>query len=194
MRVPVELPDGSHHHRVSCQSAKETNVFSESESPNSGTVLDTQKGSNARYVPFQSALPETGVSVKRAEAEFAELNREFSHLSQQNQKLSRTTSRRSNLKEKDVEKTATSETENEPFDLEETLRGNRAQDVQHGIKSKRVGVLWEDLTVSGIGGARNIVKTFPQGNYCVLLRVTMKLLTNVHVSLHRFLQYSRDFD
>ena len=41
------------------------------------------------------------------------------------------------------------------------MRCTKEDDVASGIKSKRIGLIWEGLTVRGVGGARNIVKTFP---------------------------------
>lgn len=107
-----------------------------------------------------------GVDVRRAEADFAELKRELSHHS----RICRPTSRYQGPKsEIDIEKgdlaggTRVSPTtsEEEPFDLEATLRGNKHEDEKAGIKSKRIGVLWQNLAVKGIGGTKNYIKTFP---------------------------------
>lgn len=64
----------------------------------------------------------------------------------------------------DVEKKATApeESDGEQWDLEQTLRGSKEEEYAAGIKSKRIGVLWDGLTVSGVGGVRNFVKTFPE--------------------------------
>lgn len=96
---------------------------------------------------------DAGVNISRAEAEFAALNREFSRTSQ----LSRTKSRQSRKgATTDVEKAVDEETgSEEPFDLETVLRGNRDEEERAGIKSKRIGVVFEDLTVSGIGGVKS---------------------------------------
>ncbi|KAL6706222.1 ATP-binding cassette transporter snq2 [Coniothyrium glycines] len=106
-----------------------------------------------------------GVNVRRAEAEFAELSKELSRASNQQRRLSRVQSRQSRKDQAvpDVEKAgvAGSDSSDEPFDLEATLRGGRDEEEAAGIKSKRIGVVWEDLTVSGIGGVKNYVKTFP---------------------------------
>lgn len=53
----------------------------------------------------------------------------------------------------DVEKATVegSESSDEPFDLEATLRGGKDEEEAAGIKSKRIGVVWDGLTVSGIG-------------------------------------------
>ena len=107
----------------------------------------------------------SGVDVKAAEAEFAELQREFTGISQQRRQLSRTQSRASRsgtVSEKDLERApSTAETEEEQFDLESTLRGNQAAEIASGIRPKHIGVVWDKLTVSGTGGVTNLVKTFP---------------------------------
>ena len=94
-----------------------------------------------------------GVNIHRAEREFAALNREFSRTSQ----LSRTKSRQSRKgATADIEKAVDEETgSEEPFDLETALRGNRDEEENAGIKSKQIGVLFEDLTVKGIGGVKS---------------------------------------
>ena len=48
----------------------------------------------------------------------------------------------------------------EQFDLESTLRDKQAAEEDSGVKSKQIGVLWKDLTVSGTS-VTNSVKTFP---------------------------------
>lgn len=109
----------------------------------------------------------SGINVKAAEAEFAELQRELSGISQHSRHISRTQSRQSKKSgkgfgEKDVERaTSSEETEEEGFDLESTLRGNQAAEIESGIRPKHIGVVWENLTVSGTGGVTNFVKTFP---------------------------------
>lgn len=101
----------------------------------------------------------TGVSVEQAEADFAELQRELSGLS----RASRTRSR----KDTDVEKghasidSPQSDDSVEIFDLEATLRGDLAAEREAGIKPKHIGVYWDGLTVKGMGGTANFVKTFP---------------------------------
>jgi len=103
-----------------------------------------------------------GVNVVGAEKEFAELQRELSHVSR---KLSRQQSRRSERHNapSDLEKAASAEgsEEDEPFNLEETLRGNKLLEEESGIKGKQIGVIWENLTVKGMGGSKIYVPTFP---------------------------------
>jgi ABC-type transporter Mla subunit MlaD len=86
---------------------------------------------------------DSGVNVERAEQEFAELNREFSNISYQVQRLSKHASRNSKteIHGKDVERSASSTDSVEPWDLEAALRGNQAAEVEAGIKSKHIGKL-----------------------------------------------------
>ncbi|KAI8279907.1 ABC transporter G family member 11 [Colletotrichum sp. SAR11_240] len=103
-----------------------------------------------------------GISVHQAEADFAELQRELSGLS----RASRVNSRR---KSEDVEKTVanvnsatpSSDTDGEQFDLEAVLRGGVEAEREAGIRPKHIGAYWDGLTVTGIGGTTNYVKTFP---------------------------------
>ncbi|KAF2203929.1 hypothetical protein GQ43DRAFT_478618 [Delitschia confertaspora ATCC 74209] len=122
-------------------------------------------GHAAEYSEKGYTNPSGGVNVTRAEAEFASLSRELSHASRASRQLSRVESRQSrkNAARTDVEKVPESDSssEGEAFDLESALRGNRDEEERAGIKSKHIGVIWDGLTVSGIGGVKNYVKTFP---------------------------------
>lgn len=105
----------------------------------------------------------TGVSVERAEADFAELQRELTGMS----RASRRQSRHSHREETDVEKAEAddespgSDSSGEIFDLETVLRTGLAAEQEAGIKPKHIGVYWDELTVKGIGGMENFVQTFP---------------------------------
>lgn len=127
---------------------------------------DTVENARANN-PNGSSHPMGGVSVHGAEADFAQLQRELTGISNRSRQLSRTHSRASSKKhgvaERDVEKVGSSGSSDadEQFDLEATLRGSKAADDEAGIRSKRIGVLWEGLTVKGVGGSTNFVKTFP---------------------------------
>lgn len=94
------------------------------------------------------------VNIQRAERDFAELSKELSRSSNQQRRLSRVQSSKS-AKGKvvtDEEKGVQSDTSSdEPFDLEATLRGSKDEEEAAGIKSKHIGVVWDNLTVSGIG-------------------------------------------
>lgn len=101
----------------------------------------------------------SNVSVHRAEADFADLQRELS-------RLSRASHGEQHGRNGDAEKGMTvvqsAELEGgEQFDLEATLRGNLNQERESGIRPKHIGAYWDGLTVKGISGSRNYVKTFP---------------------------------
>ena len=151
---PGEIMEGNSSSEVN-QTTDQSTINDKAEWADTGKQPDPEK-SNRRYSPSTSTS-DNGVNVKRAEADFKELSRELSNFSHQQRQISRTTSR----KEIDVEKTTSSQSE-DAFNLEEALRGNREADMQSGIKMKQIGVLWENLTVSGMGGIRHIVKTFPE--------------------------------
>ncbi|KAH6617791.1 ABC-2 type transporter-domain-containing protein [Chaetomium sp. MPI-SDFR-AT-0129] len=101
-----------------------------------------------------------GISVEQAEADFADLQRELSH-------LSRASQRRNAKNDEKGEKggaeagSAASEETFEQFDLEAVLRGDLDAEREAGIRPKHIGVYWDGLTVKGIGGQTNYVKTFP---------------------------------
>lgn len=102
------------------------------------------------------------MDVKGAESEFADLSREFSR---QSQRISRQQTRRQSATKgtQDVEKAVSSGSSEEggQFDLEDTLRGNKQLEEDSGIKGKRIGLVWDKLTVKGVGGIKNYQPTFP---------------------------------
>ncbi|UKZ49886.1 hypothetical protein TrVGV298_004139 [Trichoderma virens] len=103
------------------------------------------------------ARVQTGVSVEQAEAHFAGLQREFTG-------VSRASRRNKHQSTSDPEKGATIATEDDDasiFDLEAALRGDLDASTEAGIRSKHIGTCWDGLTVKGIGGFTNFVKTFP---------------------------------
>ncbi|KAI8933315.1 hypothetical protein NX059_009940 [Plenodomus lindquistii] len=125
---------------------------------------DSTARNSEKYQDGSDSNVRGGVNVSRAEADFAELSKQLSQASNMSRKMSRVQSRRSHKGQAvtDVEKgSAESSTDDEQFDLEKVLRGGREEEEAAGIKSKRIGVAWDGLTVSGIGGVKNYVKTFP---------------------------------
>ncbi|KAH7330366.1 ABC-2 type transporter-domain-containing protein [Rhexocercosporidium sp. MPI-PUGE-AT-0058] len=135
------------------------------------TSIDTATDAEVQRENVRHANPNgfssinSGINVEAAEAEFATLQRELSGISQTSRRLSRTQSRQSKkgVSEKDVEQLASedSTTDDEAFDLESTLRGNHNAEQESGLRPKHIGVIWDNLTVSGNGGVTNFVKTFP---------------------------------
>ncbi|KAK4183582.1 putative ATP-binding transporter [Podospora australis] len=96
-----------------------------------------------------------GVSIERAEADFIQLQRELSHMSRASR------SRSHGDAEKGQAQTDASSETLDQFDLEAALRGDLDAEREAGIRPKHIGVYWDGLTVKGIGGQTNYVKTFP---------------------------------
>lgn len=120
--------------------------------------VDNGTARNSREYTAKAGFSDVtgGVNVQRAEADFAELSKELSRSSHISRRLSRVQSRQSRKDQAttDVEKGDIADSEassEETFDLEKTLRGGRDEEEAAGIKSKRIGVVWDGLTVSGIG-------------------------------------------
>jgi ATP-binding cassette, subfamily G (WHITE), member 2, SNQ2 len=91
----------------------------------------------------------SGVDVEKAQEAFADLGRELSahsrRMSRQNSKAS--TRRLPKSAARDVEKAiSSSDSSEEPWDLETALRGAKTADIEAGIKSKLIGALPPVLT------------------------------------------------
>ncbi|KAB5583021.1 ABC-2 type transporter-domain-containing protein [Coniochaeta sp. 2T2.1] len=114
----------------------------------------------------------TGVSVKDAQADFRDLQREFSRIS----RASRRSDARSNAEKDD--NTVESQDSEEQFDLEGALRGGLDAEREAGIRPKHIGVYWDDLTVKGMGGLANYVRTFPDAfvSFFDVITPTLKML------------------
>ncbi|KAI1434046.1 ABC-2 type transporter [Xylaria sp. CBS 124048] len=139
--------------------ARNTRPSSTSSVPTFSDLSEDQRENARQSNPDGFSHVNAGISVKQAEADFAELQREISGLS----RASRVKSRQAN---DDAEKgiggdAAGSETTEEGFDLEQVLRGGLAAEREAGIKPKHIGVYWDGLTVKGMGGMTNYVQTFP---------------------------------
>ncbi|KAE8828021.1 hypothetical protein PTNB85_07205 [Pyrenophora teres f. teres] len=140
-------------------------IKSDNASARSASIDDSTARNSPRLNDKGFSHATGGVDIQRAEADFAELSKELSRASDISRRLSRVQSRQSRKQgvSTDVEKAGVegSDDSDEQFDLEATLRGSRDQEEAAGIKAKRIGVVWDGLTVSGIGGVKNYVKTFP---------------------------------
>lgn len=88
------------------------------------------------------------INVVQAEADFHQLERS----------LSRYTNKSTEKSPHDLEKANHEPTET-PFDLREYLSSANDANAQAGIKHKHVGVTWEDLEVTVVGGVDNKVHT-----------------------------------
>jgi ABC-type glutathione transport system ATPase component len=136
--------------------------------------LDSATGAHSGSPPPTSPTPLLGdgghVSVARAEAAFRAVESELKETLHRSQSLARVTSRASRASRgagDDVEKGVALSSDDvddagEPFDLEATLRGDRAAAEAAGLSFKEIGVLWRGLTVRGAGaGGKAFVSTFP---------------------------------
>ena len=172
-RQDYELAPGSSEKVVTrLVNASEEDIDAGLEKQRSAARLENQNG-------LTRTTSQPGVDVERAQQEFAELGKEMSRASERSKVIHKSSSRpslfkasKSNLKDAaaksnghtfaDVEKAVSSDgSGEEPFDLETTLRGGKRMEEESGIRSKQIGVIWDNLTVKGIGGVRNYVKTFP---------------------------------
>ncbi|KAK1834136.1 ABC-2 type transporter-domain-containing protein [Podospora conica] len=134
-----------------------TAVNTPSRSTSSSTDHVEELREEARRKNPNGSSTTEGVSIKRAEADFVELQRELSRLSRQ---ASRTASRGGDAEKGDPGADSSGETA-EQFDLEAALRGDLDAEIEAGIRPKHIGVFWDGLTVKGMGGSTNFVKTFP---------------------------------
>ncbi|KAI1490494.1 ABC-2 type transporter [Biscogniauxia mediterranea] len=135
-------------------------ISSSSTKTNSTDPSEEQRENVRQSNPNGFSRINTGVSVEQAEADFAELQRELSGLS----RASRVRSHKSDDPEKGVNvstDTPESVDSSDLFDLENALRGGLDAEQEAGIRPKHIGVYWDGLTVKGMGGMTNFVKTFP---------------------------------
>ncbi|KAF1363598.1 hypothetical protein EJ07DRAFT_101881 [Lizonia empirigonia] len=140
-------------------------IKGDNESARTASVYDDTAHNSEYFNEKGASNVKGGIAVQRAEAEFAQLSKELSRTSEISRRMSRVQSHhsRKNQTTTDIEKgvDGSSISSAEGFDLEKTLRGNRDEEEAAGIKSKRIGVVWDGLTISGIGGVKNYAKTFP---------------------------------
>lgn len=133
--------------------------------------LDNLREEARRTNPNGTSQTQSGVNVDSAVSEFAHLQQELSGRSRISRVRSRADSNASrNHASGDAEK-GTANTadasedadasEEERFDLEGYLRGSLAADQAAGIRPKHIGVYWDQLSVKGMGGSSNFVRTFP---------------------------------
>lgn len=142
-------------------SNKTSNLPSRASSDTANSTPEDLREQAIKSAPHGFSNTNPGISVAGAEDQFAQLKRELTGISEKSriEKASR-----SKVVLADIEKVASSigtEEQSEPFDLEATLRGNLEEERHSGIRSKRIGVVWKDLGVTGTGGVTNFVKTFP---------------------------------
>lgn len=142
-------------------SSKSTRPSSATSIPTFSDTSEEQRENARQNNPNGFSHVDMGVSVEQAVADFAELQREISQLSRAS-RISSRNSRHAADAEKGMNGHLTgSETSEDNFNLEEVLRGGLDAEMEAGIKPKHIGVYWDGLTVKGMGGMTNYVKTFP---------------------------------
>ena len=118
---------------------------------------------------------QSGISVEQAEAEFQELQREFTGVS----RASRRSHGNAPVLDEEKNNSGQSTLDSESvFDLETALRGDLHAYNEAGIRPKHIGAYWDDLVVKGVGGKANYVDTFPDAfiNFVDVITPAMKLL------------------
>lgn len=118
--------------------AESSNSVDTLDSLNYGKQLEEVRISNTQHNTVQ-----TGVDVTAAEKEFSELSRQFSSISHQAHRLSTQVSRVSKhgATAQDIEKAESSTQSDDSWNLESTLRGDRAAAEEAQIKDKHIGKL-----------------------------------------------------
>ncbi|EGG01152.1 uncharacterized protein MELLADRAFT_92660 [Melampsora larici-populina 98AG31] len=107
---------------------------------------------------FATTFQDGAVAVKWAENEFAQVKHE---LSEHDHSLNQLNLHRSDTKSTlEDDKEAQLQDINE-FDLLDFLRGENQTMQAHGFRHKKVGVIFSDLAVNGMGGAKLSIRTSP---------------------------------
>ena len=77
----------------------------------------------------------------------------------------------------------------ETFDLREYLTSSNDANSAAGIKHKHVGVTWEDLEVSGIGGEENKVRSLSRVMVSSVSQIASVRSTSPHTQVSDFLSF-----
>jgi len=113
------------------------------------------------------------VDVQYAERQFADLKRRYSSLSRVASGTSQQRKSKILSRNKTRESAGDVFESDDEFDLEDVLRDRHRREIEHDIKPKHLGtfnlpftklilgVIFENLTVRGFGGAKYYIKTFP---------------------------------
>ena len=138
----------SHAHGSLPSQAHTTETHPDQQEDDLDTIADEEVYQEIRrHSTNRTTSSQTGVDVKRAEAHFAELNRQLSHISRTSGRLSRTNSKVVTVQAKDVEKAGSSadSEDSEQFDLERTLRQSKQMEEEAGIKDKQIGMYYAQI-------------------------------------------------
>ena len=121
----------------------------------SSSEFDIEKQRSSRTSSGSEVIHDH-VDIQYAERQFEDLKRRYSNLS----RVASGGSRVKGLHEKTQEQEVEEESDDE-FDLEDVLRDRHRREMEHDIKPKHLGVIFEDVTVRGYGGAKYFIRTFP---------------------------------
>ncbi|KAI4289812.1 MAG: hypothetical protein L6R35_000919 [Caloplaca aegaea] len=172
-----EIIAGSHRHGQRQPQAQVYEMSSRNHAttgqstPAGQSTPDTLVSRDSPKRPHSLTPALSGVSVERAEEDWRRLSRHLSDASGFQRNLSTSRSRHGSRSIRhssgpgDLEKQLSDGSSGKKpggWSLEDILRSGRAADEEAEIKPKHIGVIWEDLNVKGLGGVKNIVKTFPQ--------------------------------
>ncbi|KAL8974442.1 MAG: hypothetical protein Q9197_001320 [Variospora fuerteventurae] len=172
-----EIIAGSHRHGQRQPQAQVYEMSSRNHAttgqstPAGQSTPDTLVSRDSAKRPHSLTPALSGVSVEQAEEDWRRLSRHLSDASGFQRNLSTSRSRhgsrsiRHSSGPADLEKQLSDGSSGKKpggWSLEDILRSGRAADEEAEIKPKHIGVIWEDLNVKGLGGVKNIVKTFPQ--------------------------------
>ncbi|KAL9019649.1 MAG: hypothetical protein Q9185_003114 [Variospora sp. 1 TL-2023] len=172
-----EIIAGSHRHGQRQPQAQVYEMSSRNHAttgqstPAGQSTPDTLVSRDSPKRPHSLTPALSGVSVEQAEEDWRRLSRHLSDASGFQRSLSTSRSRHGSRSIRhssgpgDLEKQLSDGSSGKKpggWSLEDILRSGRAADEEAEIKPKHIGVIWEDLNVKGLGGVKNIVKTFPQ--------------------------------
>jgi len=122
----------------------------------SSSDFDIEKQRNSRA--SSSDVIHDHVDIQYAERQFADLKRRYSNLS----RVASTGSRAvKSLHDRTQEQEIGEDESDDEFDLEDVLRDRHRREKEHDIKPKHLGVVFENVTVRGYGGAKYFIRTFP---------------------------------
>ncbi|KAK0522180.1 ATP-binding cassette transporter snq2, partial [Tilletia horrida] len=110
-----------------------------------GRTESTTADSPGRETP---AMAESGVNVDAAKKEFHDLEQSLSRQEHAHNA-------------KDGNKDVEAQDEEDDFSLVDYLQSVYNESSQHGVKAKRIGVTWDDLTVRGVSSMQLQIRTFP---------------------------------
>ncbi|BFZ59965.1 ATP-binding cassette transporter snq2 [Saitoella coloradoensis] len=135
------------------------------------TVNNTTNNSSSTTLDMRGT---EGVNVAAAEADFIELQRQLTKASrvERHDALEASFGRDKTV---DLESHVSEVNSTTEFNLEQVIRGQQDSADEAGIKRKHIGVIWENLSVRGVGGTKHFVKTFPSAFTGLVTTIPMYL-------------------